>query len=57
MKSRIKRCPVCYTYTLRESCPRCGAQTAAAHPPKFSPDDKYFYMRLKEYHETLKDGE
>jgi H/ACA ribonucleoprotein complex subunit 3 len=54
VKSHLKRCPVCYTYTLKARCPRCDAKTVAAHPPKFSPDDKYFYMKLREYHESLK---
>jgi H/ACA ribonucleoprotein complex subunit 3 len=50
MKWRIRRCPQCKTYTLREICPKCGAKTFVPHPPRFSPEDKYVEYRLWSKH-------
>jgi H/ACA ribonucleoprotein complex subunit 3 len=47
MKSLIRRCPEDSTYTLRERCPRCGAPTAMAVPPRYSPEDRYGVYRRK----------
>lgn len=41
MTGRIRRCPVDGTYTLSDCCPCCGGPTATAHPPRFSPQDRY----------------
>ena len=38
---KIKMCPEDKTYTLKERCPKCGLETIATQPPKFSVDDKY----------------
>ncbi|MCC6014996.1 MAG: RNA-protein complex protein Nop10 [Desulfurococcaceae archaeon] len=46
VKSLIRRCPSCKTYTLKEVCPRCGSKTVSAAPPRFSPVDKYVRYRL-----------
>lgn len=46
MKFILKRCGACPRYTLAAECPACGAETASAHPAKFSPDDKYARYRL-----------
>jgi len=46
VKSLIRRCPNCKTYTLKEVCPRCGSKTVSAAPPRFSPIDKYVRYRL-----------
>ncbi|MCX6778058.1 MAG: RNA-protein complex protein Nop10 [Candidatus Micrarchaeota archaeon] len=43
MPKKIMRCRVCGKYTMRETC--CGEKTASAHPPKFSPEDKYAHYR------------
>ncbi len=43
----LKYCPRCKIYTLEDICPRCGQQTVVAHPPKFSPEDKYGEYRRK----------
>ncbi|MEM0287675.1 MAG: RNA-protein complex protein Nop10 [Nitrososphaerota archaeon] len=43
----MRRCPVCYTYTFSDRCPKCGNPTSIPHPPKFSPDDKYLELRVK----------
>ncbi|MGB9724876.1 MAG: RNA-protein complex protein Nop10 [Nitrososphaeria archaeon] len=45
MKSLLKKCPKCLLYTLKDLCPKCGSQTISPHPPKFSPDDKYAYLK------------
>ena len=46
VKSLIRRCPSCKTYTLKEVCPKCGSKTVSAAPPRFSPVDKYVRYRL-----------
>ena len=49
MRVKIKKCPRCGKYTLKEICPLCGEKTKLAHPPKFSPEDPYgeYRRRLK----------
>lgn len=46
MKFQLRRCTGCGGYTLKPKCAKCGADTASAHPAKFSPDDKYMRYRL-----------
>lgn len=46
MKFVLKRCGSCGRYTLAPLCPSCGAESASAHPAKFSPDDRYAKYRL-----------
>jgi H/ACA ribonucleoprotein complex subunit 3 len=41
MSGRIRRCPGDYTYTLKTICPVCGEPTITAHPPRFSPQDRF----------------
>ncbi|MGH7772492.1 MAG: RNA-protein complex protein Nop10 [Candidatus Binatia bacterium] len=43
----MRKCAKCSRYTLKESCPVCGAPTKIPHPPKFSPDDKYAKYRME----------
>lgn len=46
MKWLIHKCTVCGRYTLRrDKCPICGGQVKVAHPPRFSPEDKYVKYR------------
>ncbi|KUH33746.1 RNA-protein complex protein Nop10 [Thermococcus indicus] len=49
MHFRIRKCPGCGRYTLKEICPVCGEKTKVAHPPRFSPEDPYgeYRRRLK----------
>lgn len=49
MRFRIRKCPKCGRYTLKEVCPVCGEKTKSAHPSKFSPEDPYgeYRRRLK----------
>lgn len=44
---RIRKCGSCAAYTLSEECPKCKGRTFTAHPPKFSPEDKYAGYRRK----------
>jgi len=47
MTGYIRQCPVDKTYTLFETCPKCGHATVSSHPAKYSPQDKYGkYRRL-----------
>jgi len=43
----LKVCPSCRTYTMKDICPKCNAKTVSAHPPPFSPDDKYYLLRAR----------
>ncbi len=47
MRFKIRRCPKCQEYTLKEECPKCGIPTLIGHPAKFSPDDKYLVYKVK----------
>ena len=40
-------CPSCDIYTLEDRCPKCGKKTVVAHPPRFSPEDRYGEYRRK----------
>ncbi len=46
MKFLIRKCPKCGKYTFKDICPVCGARTVSAHPPRFSPIDKYVRYRV-----------
>ena len=48
MKFQLRKCVICYQYTLKEKCSKCNEETISAHPAKFSPDDKYMRYRLAE---------
>ena len=41
----MRKCLTCNTYTFKEKCPKCGAQTFLPYPPNFSPQDKYGKLR------------
>jgi H/ACA ribonucleoprotein complex subunit 3 len=45
LKWQIRKCAKCGRYSLKEKCPDCGNETVIAHPPKFSPTDKYARLR------------
>ncbi len=51
MPKRIYKCLKCGRYTLHTNqCPVCGGPVAPAHPPRFSPKDKYGkYRRMVKY--------
>ncbi|RLG19297.1 ribosome biogenesis protein [Candidatus Micrarchaeota archaeon] len=45
---KIRKCRTCGRHTLLERC--CGEETVSAHPPKYSPQDKYAkYRRIERY--------
>jgi len=46
MRFLIRKCPKCGKYTLKDMCDRCGIKTVSAHPPRFSPEDKYVKYRV-----------
>ncbi|WP_319378517.1 RNA-protein complex protein Nop10 [uncultured Methanocorpusculum sp.] len=41
MTGHIRRCPECNTYTLFNTCQKCGCPTVSAHPARYSPEDTY----------------
>jgi len=45
---KIRKCVSCAAYTMRQECPQCGGETRTAHPPKYSPLDKYARYRRAE---------
>ncbi len=47
MKVRMRKCPKCGEYTLRDTCPKCGEKTCTPLPPRFSPEDPYGVYRRK----------
>ncbi len=47
MKWQIRKCWNCGVYTLKSKCPKCNLDTVIAHPPKFSPSDKYARLRQR----------
>ncbi|HIH40048.1 MAG TPA: RNA-protein complex protein Nop10 [Halobacteria archaeon] len=54
MRSKLRKCPECGGYTLKEDCPICRRKTFDPIPAKFSPEDPYgIYrrrLRYKEYY-------
>ncbi|MDH7593676.1 MAG: RNA-protein complex protein Nop10 [Methanomicrobiales archaeon] len=45
MRARIRRCRTDGRYTMKEICPYCGHRTVIAHPPPYSPDDRFWRYR------------
>ncbi|RLF71172.1 MAG: RNA-protein complex protein Nop10 [Thermoplasmata archaeon] len=54
MRSKIKRCPSCRMYTLKDICPRCNQSTVSTFPPRFSPEDRWGEYRRREKLKRLK---
>jgi len=44
---RLRYCPKCDRYTLRDRCPVCGGAVRIPHPAKFSMDDRYQRYKLR----------
>ncbi|WP_456472151.1 RNA-protein complex protein Nop10 [Methanocaldococcus sp.] len=44
---KIKKCPNCGRYTLKDTCPICGEKTYHPKPPKFSLEDRWGEYRRK----------
>lgn len=53
MSGHIRRCSADNTYTLSETCLKCGGPTHNAHPARFSPEDRYGSYRRKAKQDTL----
>ncbi|MEM0272517.1 MAG: RNA-protein complex protein Nop10 [Thermoprotei archaeon] len=47
----MHKCGSCGIYTLKNKCPRCSQSTQSAHPPKFSPEDKYLKLKFRTTYE------
>jgi H/ACA ribonucleoprotein complex subunit 3 len=46
MRSVLKKCEICGTYTLKDIC-SCQNPTSHAQPPRFSPQDRFGEYRRK----------
>ncbi|HLB67461.1 MAG TPA: RNA-protein complex protein Nop10 [Thermoplasmata archaeon] len=47
MRTFMRVCRTCRAYTLRDTCPKCGAASASPIPPRYSPEDRHGkYRRL-----------
>jgi len=44
---KIRKCPHCMTYTLKEVCKVCGTKTVSPHPVHFTPASKHASLLLK----------
>ncbi|ACX73055.1 RNA-binding protein Nop10p [Methanocaldococcus vulcanius M7] len=38
---RMRKCPRCESYSLRDTCPKCREKTIIPKPPKFSLEDRW----------------
>ena len=52
---RMRKCPNCGRYTLKDICPVCGVKTVLPIPPKFSPEDRYVAYRVKYKKDKVKE--
>ena len=41
VRRTLRKCRNCNLYTMKETCPHCGAPSVTSIPPRFSPDDRY----------------
>ncbi len=48
----ILKCKTCGSYTMKEKC-SCGGEAVLAKPAKYSPEDKFGYLRRKAKKEQL----
>jgi len=44
---KIRKCPRCMAYTLRDVCQVCGVKTVSPHPVHFTPASKHADILLK----------
>ncbi|MBI2184743.1 MAG: RNA-protein complex protein Nop10 [Thaumarchaeota archaeon] len=51
----LRKCPKCNIYTLKTECKICSGPTVTAHPPKFSPDDRYTRYRVAARYQEQKE--
>jgi len=38
---KMRKCPSCGEYTLKDKCPYCGTKTRSVAPPRYSPEDRH----------------
>ncbi|MFA5331408.1 MAG: RNA-protein complex protein Nop10 [Methanoregula sp.] len=53
MSGHIRRCSADNTYTLSQTCQKCGNATVSAHPARFSPEDRYGRYRRTAKQDSL----
>ena len=46
LRWRIKKCPKCGEYTLKDICPTCKVKTKSPQPPRFSPKEEFSQYRI-----------
>ncbi|MFC1691169.1 nucleolar RNA-binding Nop10p family protein [Nanoarchaeota archaeon] len=51
----ILKCPVCGSYTFKDTCVKCKSKTISPRPPKYSPEDKFGAYRRKVKEDILKE--
>jgi H/ACA ribonucleoprotein complex subunit 3 len=58
LRTYLRKCPSCGTYTLKDSCPVHNVPTTVPAPARFSPEDRYgsYRRRLIRKLEAEKDG-
>ncbi|RLG63592.1 ribosome biogenesis protein [archaeon] len=47
MRWKIKKCPKCNEYTLKDFCPTCKVKTRPPQPPRFSPKEDLSNYRIE----------
>jgi H/ACA ribonucleoprotein complex subunit 3 len=55
-ESILRRCVACRRYSLRASCPACGAATSSPHPARYSPQDRWARYRRALYEAVAREG-
>jgi len=41
MKTQLRKCPSCGTYTLKEKCVKCDSPTVMPIQARYSPEDRF----------------
>ncbi|MCL5788618.1 MAG: RNA-protein complex protein Nop10 [Candidatus Marsarchaeota archaeon] len=54
MRGLMRKCARCGVYTMKDRCPVCRRPVVNAHPPKFSPDDRYIEYRRPEAYQPMR---
>ena len=47
MKTLMRRCTSCWTYTFKSECPECGSDVMNPLPARYSPQDRWGKYRRK----------
>jgi len=54
VKTLLRKCGSCKSYSLRETCPKCGGATFMSMPARYSPEDRYGKYRRKLKEEAVR---